>query len=614
MTVFTRHSERVPPQGAAAGDVAERALGKHKFSPWELLLRETFQNSWDARSDRDHGHINYEVNLYRANAAQCELLSSNVFGDLVGPHAVLRRELENREIDLLIVSDSGTRGLGGPMRGDVRLRDGERADYADFILHVGRAAEKEVGGGTFGFGKAVFPLASRHGVCLVYTQAQVAGALECRLVAFGVGRRFEDGEDVYTGRHWWGVSSDDEEDHVFPLQGDEATRLARALGMDTMGPHRTGTSIAIVGPELYGDNRRSVVEQISDAALRWIWPHLVDRGDARGPNATLAFQVDGEEVSPPEPMKDPVMQYFARALRDAEEAERTRSDKDGQTSWARVLDYARARRHLGSLAVQRYPDVRVPAGEHLTHHVALMRGPRLVVEYLEVKEPGPEQALAGVFIATDSLDKTFAKAEPPAHDVWQFQGVVSSGEDNPVRIALRKIQESCTPDDFSFDAAAGDGRLSGIANVARRLGVLFGGVEGPGAELEPLRPGGGGGGGGGSGARSWHPSVNSVELRRGPGGPEVDFVIPVPATLPQSFVLRAVPRVVIHGGSDEVMSMEPDPMPAPEFVGWFNDSGDLVSTRTGLPFEDLPLGSTVRVRITQPPMTAVRVDLKRERA
>ena len=53
----------------------------------------------------------------------------------------------------------------------------------------------------------------------------------------------------------------------------------------------------------------------------------------------------------------------------------------------------------------------------ICHHVALLRTPELVVDYLEGPPP-PEGGTewAGVFRADDDQDKHFAPAEPPTHD------------------------------------------------------------------------------------------------------------------------------------------------------------------------------------------------------
>ena len=49
MTSFRLLSERVPPTGALAAPGAINALGRPDIDLWDLLIRETVQNSWDAK-------------------------------------------------------------------------------------------------------------------------------------------------------------------------------------------------------------------------------------------------------------------------------------------------------------------------------------------------------------------------------------------------------------------------------------------------------------------------------------------------------------------------------------------------------------------------------------
>ena len=60
---------------------------------------------------------------------------------------------------MLFVTDRGTEGLGGPTRAD-EVHEGESHDYVSFVLNVGEPRDTKLGGGTYGFGKAVFFLAS----------------------------------------------------------------------------------------------------------------------------------------------------------------------------------------------------------------------------------------------------------------------------------------------------------------------------------------------------------------------------------------------------------------------------------------------------------------------
>lgn len=67
-----------------------------------------------------------------------------------------------------------------------------------------------------------------------------------------------------------------------------------------------------------------------------------------------------------------------------------------------------------------YPEQTEPSGNEVIEHrslVALVRKPRMVVEYYEAGRAAPY--VRGVFIAGDSVDEALRATEPKAHDAWQ---------------------------------------------------------------------------------------------------------------------------------------------------------------------------------------------------
>ena len=73
--------------------------------------------------------------------------------------------------------------------------------------------------------------------------------------------------------------------------------------------------------------------------------------------------------------------------------------------------------------------------------VALVRGPRMVVEYYEAGRSRP--FVRGAFVAADEVDELLRQTEPKAHDSWQVR---VDEADDPGRLAvadavLRRIRE-----------------------------------------------------------------------------------------------------------------------------------------------------------------------------
>ncbi len=75
-------------------------------------------------------------------------------------------------------------------------------------------------------------------------------------------------------------------------------------------------------------------------------------------------------------------------------------------------------------------------GEEVAHRslIALTRGPRMVVEYLEAGRAKPH--IRGVFIADPSIDDLLRQTEPKTHDSWRTKA--EAGELDPEAAAVAK--------------------------------------------------------------------------------------------------------------------------------------------------------------------------------
>ena len=198
-------SQLVPPMGAINAEGIKNQLGRPSLDRFVLLVREAAQNSWDAADPGGDGPVRFAIDLREldqqvGDAWRRLLLSSAPAAE----HLPLRDKLA-APLSILFVSDRGTVGLGGPTRADA-VREGERHNYVSFVLNVGEPRDVEFGGGTYGFGKAVFFLASTASTVLVYTHCRNGeDHVESRLVGCALGPSFESDGHAHTGRHWFGV-------------------------------------------------------------------------------------------------------------------------------------------------------------------------------------------------------------------------------------------------------------------------------------------------------------------------------------------------------------------------------------------------------------------------
>jgi hypothetical protein len=548
-------SQKYPPEGATTSEGIRRTLGTPALDPLAVLLRETAQNSWDARQSDSGIRLAYtlrtltngEAEMWRSlllpfpSAGGSELDANLVAGSLV-----------------LVVSDRGTTGLGGPLRSDEVPK--EQPDFVNFVRNVGEARDRAHGGGTYGFGKGILFRVSRPHAIVVDTQCMFAGGLQRRLMGASLGDAFVEGEHRYTGRHWWGRVDDDIPD---PLLDADAEANAGNLGLPGFGGDERGTDIVIVAPDL-GESEgreRTAVEAgryIASAALWFLWPKLADRSGVRP--IELSVTVDGKSVSIPDPAKVGRLRPFVESLSvvDRGEGERPPRQKPPKDVGSVAFAIAPAVPREDSLVALAAPF------EGPARHCARMRSVEMVVDYIE----GPPAAeveiqYGAVFRASTEADEHFAAAEPPTHDAWVLsqltgttRGVVQLAQTFVKELLQRKANP---PSAASFSNATPLGAVS--AKLARLMPGVGGQGTGPG---DDTGPDGGGGGGGGAGSRRKGRALGEPVLRIVDGMALVVQTVQIEDTQ-RAVVATAAAAVGLDGGRE---TSAPVGSTEPEVLGW----------------------------------------------
>lgn len=492
-------SQPFPPTGAIASEGIRNQLGRPPVDPLTVFVRETAQNSWDARlGDRPTSFRLELTTVSPTHRPHWERLLTPPAGR--EPHLGIGRLVRTPNLRLLAVVDRGTKGLGGPTRADELATD--RRDWVSFVLNVGEKRDTHQGGGTYGYGKAVLYRLSTVGTILVYTRTDVPGAgLESRLIGIAMRESFDgretpaDDTRPFTGRHWWG---DVQDDHVEPLRGAEADTVARSLGLLPFADGETGTTLVVLDPDL--DDFEDVEEgarHLADTLAWQLWPIMLpERGDDR---LVAEVRAGGTTFPVPDPAETYPLDLFVEAYR---------AQRDGE---GEVLECKSPKRRLGTFAVREafvLPMAKDSGGLAAAyagvsgdpHHVCLMRSPELVVRYLEQAETGSvNRAYAGVFRAADDLDEVFAASEPPTHDDWVSQQL--SGHDKTfVNVTFKRIKEQLGR--FKGSAAAPVRTETGVALGAASTflgGIVAAAFARP--ETHSLGAGGGRAAGAGSGGR-----------------------------------------------------------------------------------------------------------------
>lgn len=499
MKALELFSETFSPTGNLTSEGVINQLGRPSLDPLSLLVRETVQNSWDARI-LDWGGVRYSIDGWTPASPQLDVLRNTVFASLpdrLPLRQVLAGEVilgEGPESDgtlhLLAISDRGTIGLGGPTRADIPSAPGEPRDYVDFLRNVGLAPDQPMTGGTYGYGKAALYLASRARTICVYTRWHSPDGPQSRFQAAGLGSAHTSASDdgasaLLTGRHWWGRLDGGVAE---PVVEDEADAIAGGLGLNVMSGTETGTSILIIGPYLNGHGLDEAIEVISAACLWNFWPKMLPDADGNTPISFTATR-QGRPLPIPAPESYPPLHGFVEALRvlDAD------VDSDDEFGVVRRIASQRPRRRLGTLSIRKVAaKPRTGAGsrkppapfEGSAHHVALMRQLRLVVKYVEgPRLPIDAVEYAGVFVADAGVDEIFRASEPPTHDDWLDSFVGLRSDRTALHVADREIRE--TVERFALpvgnEAGAGGGA---VAPLAKALAGLLPGLEGPGPEVQ----------------------------------------------------------------------------------------------------------------------------------
>lgn len=478
------------PEGSAASEGIQKQLGAPRADPLTVLVRETAQNSWDAR--RNGATMEFSMDLSRPDAA-----TRAAWKELVLPGSErlsgvgLAACLESPTTAFLTISDRGTTGLGGPLRAD-QVSTGP-SDFVDFVRNVGEPRSKQFSGGTYGFGKGVLYTTSSVGVVVIRTRCIWEGAVQTRIIGAALGPSFDKDGRRYTGRHWWGHIADDQ--CPDPVLNREADAVAHALGLPERPPTELGTDILIVGAQLgtvHDDDAETARDRDLDdageylaSAMLWhLWPLLLP-SDGESAPMRCAVTAGGRRIEVPEPSSVLRLRPFVDAYHAAHGPE------------AEVLERKRPLTPLGRFAARTHM---TPTRAHWTdaaapfdgaaHHCALMRQAGLVVRY-RPGPPFPEPAVqyGAVFRSLEEVDDAFAESEPPTHDDWVVEKLVDKEQRSRVRTALKRVDER-----LSTIAAQGvDGRPAAgeqppLGALSSRLSTLVPAAAGAGAE----QPAGGG--------------------------------------------------------------------------------------------------------------------------
>lgn len=481
----------------------ERILGMSRLSAVEILIRETAQNSWDARLKKTTPR--FRVELRRAGGPLRQALDQ-----LLGSPATLGLDeaWSDPDLRLIEIADRGTTGLDGPYQLGASPIDSTE-NYKDLILKLGVPREDGGGGGTYGFGKTAAYAFSRRGTLVYWTRCWHDGELQHRLIGSAMGSSFEKQGTEYTGRHWWGATASD--GTILPLLGEQAREVGEQIFGIGFEGDETGTSILVIDPvlkpretddaegeptderalhEVFADEARSAIRQN-------LWPKLTPEPATGRAPMDIGLIVDGDPIDLGDSTRG-AWKHWADALNAIRYERSASTDETGDrvagATGAKVIPIQRYSEIVGHLAIVRrlQPPAEIAAADDLDpsgaeigyRRLALMRGQAELV--VTTVEGFPEAGAGGfdwiaVYKAANSRDAHYAATEPPAHDDWVLESATGDPKkllDLTKRKVRQELRQALSSADLTKSGSAG---ISTVM-LARELGGL---LPAPDTDLSP---------------------------------------------------------------------------------------------------------------------------------
>lgn len=416
------------PAGGASGTTFTQALGNEGIAAADLVAREVLQNSWDAallKTDIDAPAFRFKfrfeeyvggkhskiVKTLGLNSLlnQRESLESNA-RDIPELEDVRRLLDPQKPLRVLYLEDFGTHG----MFGDPKKYKSSHLYKAMYILgSTSKNAEEGTRGGTFGFGKSAFIGASEIHTAIAYTRFAPREDDDAtrRLIGFTWWGDHEIGKDSYQGRAMFGTAKRLIRDGAQPLVDKDADAMAEQLGMTIRSKKKSdfGSTIMIIDPTINAEDLKIAVER------NW-WPALEDQA-----MDVVIEKADGSQLVP-RPRSNKNLRPFLKAYGIARGLKTPRDEKTERLASAKWRADGSGRKY-GELALVLDTEFDVSEssedlsyGEAHSPTVALIRGPKMVIEYKSFSSRHP---IRGVFIADEAIDNHLRQVEPPAHNSWE---------------------------------------------------------------------------------------------------------------------------------------------------------------------------------------------------
>ncbi|MCY4194509.1 MAG: hypothetical protein OXF04_09490 [bacterium] len=412
-----------------------------------VMAREVIQNSWDAAleaqahstsppdfelqfdfktaSEPDRGNLiaalaldqlaqrvhNYETQAGKGLRKDLGLADPLCLDELDSP---------SYSLPYLVISETGTTGMYGSWE------NGESRMYLA-LATLGWTPKRE-GGGAYGYGKAGLIRGSATRTVIAYTcfpERSDDPGVTRRLFGMTYWGDHQIQTSRYTGFARFGDEASD--GNIVPFEDQKADEVAASLGLSHRSPERrdelgTGTTFLLLQPLVQAEGLKRAVE-------RYWWPALEDPSI----EFSVTIRQPNGQVLHPRPRRDPVLRSFIEAYETATVSQDNTHPHKRVHKLQTISDFSSP----GTLGLVANPDdwsyphqTQTDMSTPTDHRslVALMRKPRMVVEYWDAGRTTP--FVRGTFVADDSIDDALRDTEPKSHDAWQTKADDDSDTSN----------------------------------------------------------------------------------------------------------------------------------------------------------------------------------------
>jgi hypothetical protein len=377
-----------------------------------LYSREGFANCIDAAPGKDfHLKVKFDRLAGKDAEALWGLLDLATLAERATSDSVSREELGLQPEDIL------SAGPGTPIRTMTSVEVGgggmpgaiseHGSVMANALFKVGFTNNEAGALGSYGYGKAAVAQASSIRVLVAYSCFEARGGDPITRRLMGVTYW---GQHSYEGRSYLGFagfgdirSDQPASEFPLPLEDEAADQFAESLGLTRRNadvPEERGTTFLLLEPSFEADDLRRATE------LFW-WPRL--QNDREGTFGVEITDEGGAVHFPSVDSDHPQLGPFVKAYRASGRAG-LNSDSDSREMVTEDAAVRFGEAGITSLRVCSTP-------EHISL-LAVMREPRMVVSYENVRLESHNPALAGVFVAHDHNNEHLRRVEPHEHDKW----------------------------------------------------------------------------------------------------------------------------------------------------------------------------------------------------